>query len=34
MAKHIDRTLYECFHPKKGKAYLYKIAVNAERVRQ
>ena len=34
MPKNIDMALGECFHPKRGKPNLRKVAVNAERAHQ
>lgn len=34
MPKDIEKTLGECFHPKKGKPNLSKVPINAERARE
>ena len=34
MAKDIEKTLNECFHPKEGKPNLHKIPINIERAKQ
>lgn len=34
MPEYIEKTLHECFHPKKGKPNLRKISVNLGRVKQ
>ena len=34
MSEYIEKTLHECFHPKKGKPNLRKVFVNAGLVKQ
>ena len=34
MPEYVEKTLHECFHPKKGKSNLRRIPVNAERVKR
>ena len=34
MPEYMEKTLHECFHPKKGRPNLRKVSANAERVKQ